>query len=127
MCQSIPKLYADERKVRPILLNLLSNAVKFTPSGGTIAVVAELGPGGQMVIAVEDNGIGIAPEDLQRALLPFGKVDGALARKHEGAGLGLPLTKSLIELREGLMEMQSKVDSGTRVAMLLPAERVLAS
>ena len=125
VAELVPKLYADKRKVRQILLNLLSNAVKFTPSGGTITVVAELGPGGQMVIAVEDSGIGIAPSDMHRALMPFGQVDGALARKYEGTGLGLPLAKSLIELHGGIMELQSEVGGGTRVAMLLPAERVL--
>jgi signal transduction histidine kinase/DNA-binding response OmpR family regulator len=120
----LPSLYADKRKIRQILLNLLSNAVKFTPTGGSVSVVAELGPGGQMVIAVQDTGIGIAPQDVDRALQPFGQVDGALTRKYEGTGLGLPLSRSLIELHGGVLELQSEVGSGTRIGMLLPAERV---
>ncbi len=121
----LPRILGDETKIRQILLNLLSNAVKFTPSGGQVTVSAEMAPGGGMVIAVADNGIGIAPEDLKRAMAPFGQVDGALTRKYDGTGLGLPLAKALIELHGGILEMQSEVGRGTRVAMLLPTDRTI--
>lgn len=123
VAERLPRLRADETKVRQILLNLLSNAVKFTPSGGTITVSAELATDGRVVVAVEDTGIGMAPEDLKSAMAPFGQVDGALTRRYEGTGLGLPLAKSLIELHGGILEMQSEPGRGTRVSMLLPAER----
>lgn len=123
--EPLPRLYADETKIRQILLNLLSNAVKFTPEGGTVTVIAEQAEDGRIVVAVEDTGIGMAPEDLTHAMAPFGQVDGALARKYEGTGLGLPLAKSLIELHGGILEMQSESGRGTRVAMLLPSERAI--
>jgi len=122
---NLPSLLADETKIRQILLNLLSNAVKFTPDGGRVIASAELATDGGLVIAIADNGIGIAPEDMKRAMAPFGQVDGALTRKYDGTGLGLPLAKSLIELHGGILEMQSELGRGTRVAMLLPAERTI--
>lgn len=121
----LPKILADETKIRQVLLNLLSNAVKFTPSGGRVTASAELASDGGMVIAVTDNGIGIAPEDMKRAMAPFGQVDGALTRKYDGTGLGLPLAKALIELHGGILEMQSETGRGTRVAMLLPTNRTI--
>lgn len=127
VAERLPRLRADETKIRQILLNLLSNAVKFTPSGGTITVSAELATDGRVIVAVEDTGIGMAPEDLKSAMAPFGQVDGALTRKYEGTGLGLPLAKSLIELHGGILEMQSEPGRGTRVSMLLPAGRSIWS
>ncbi len=121
----LPWLMADERRLKQILINLLSNAVKFTPPGGAVKVTAEL-VGAALCIGVEDEGIGIAPEDLERALEPFGQVDSALNRQHEGTGLGLPLTKRLAEMHGAAFEIQSSVGVGTRISITFPAERVLA-
>ena len=119
-------LTADERKLKQILLNLLGNAIKFTPKGGSITLENALEPDGVLELAVRDTGIGIAPEDIPAALDMFGQIDRALSRKYEGAGLGLPLSKSLAELHGGALSITSEVGVGTRVAIRLPAKRVHA-
>jgi two-component system cell cycle sensor histidine kinase PleC len=122
---SPPNLYADERKLRQMLVNLLSNAVKFTPAGGEITLRAEVDPDGGFVFSVADTGIGIAAENIQTALGTFGQVETALSRNHDGAGLGLPLTKALVELHGGTLELDSEIEVGTTVIIRFPAERVL--
>jgi PAS domain S-box-containing protein len=117
-------LFADERAVKQILLNLLSNAVKFTPEGGRVSVRTEIRPDGELVVLVEDTGIGIAPENIPRALAPFSQVDSSLSRRYEGTGLGLPLVKSLIELHGGRLELTSEIGRGTVAAVVFPARRV---
>ncbi|MEO5337597.1 MAG: PAS domain S-box protein [Magnetospirillum sp. WYHS-4] len=121
----LPGLNADERKVKQILINLLGNAVKFTPEGGNIALSARLDEEGAIVFAVEDTGIGIATGDIATALSPFGQVDGTLARKYEGAGLGLPLSKNLAELHGGSLVLESAPGIGTRVTVRFPPERTI--
>jgi signal transduction histidine kinase len=120
----VPPLLADERAVKQMLLNLLSNAVKFTPKGGRVVIAAELRADGSMAVSVVDTGIGIAPENIPRALAPFGQVDNAISRSTEGTGLGLPLVKSLMELHGGSFELQSEVGKGTRATIVFPADRV---
>jgi len=122
----LSRLFADERKIKQILLNLLSNAVKFTPAGGTVTTTVGLTPEGDFAITVADSGIGIAPEDLATVMAPFGQVDSRLARKYEGTGLGLPLTKALVELHGGSLSLESEVHKGTTVTALFPADRVRA-
>ena len=121
-----PHLVADERAVKQILLNLLSNAVKFTPDGGRVAVAAELRDDGSLAVSVDDTGIGIAPENIPRALAPFSQVDSTLTRRYEGTGLGLPLVKSLIELHDGTLEIDSEEGKGTLATVVFPAQRVRA-
>jgi signal transduction histidine kinase len=119
----LPRFRADRRRLRQILINLLSNAVKFTPSGGEIRVVAAR-EGDELAIVVADTGIGIAPEDIPKALERFGQVDGRLARNYEGTGLGLPFSKSLVELHGGRFGIESAgPGTGTRVTMIFPAAR----
>ena len=122
-----PALRADARKLKQILVNLLSNAVKFTESGGRITLTVWCGDDSGYEFQVIDNGIGIAPEDMGKALSQFGQVDSALARKHEGTGLGLPLTKSLVELHGGTLALQSEAGVGTTVTVRFPAERTVDS
>jgi len=81
---------------------------------------------GRMRIVVEDTGVGMAPEDIPTALAPFGQIESALSRKNQGTGLGLPLTKALVELHGGVLDLQSKVGHGTTATIILPAERVVA-
>jgi PAS domain S-box-containing protein len=116
-------LRADPRKLRQILLNLISNAVKFTPAGGSVKVEAERASDGDLLLRVIDTGIGIAAEDIAVALKPFGQVDGTLSRKYEGTGLGLPLTRAMVELHNGRIQIDSEIDQGTTVTIRLPAER----
>ena len=117
-------LYADKVKLSQILINLVSNALKFTPEGGRVELSAFLAGDGAFVFEVMDTGIGIAAEDLPKAMAPFGQVDASLSRKFEGTGLGLPLAKSLTELHGGHFEIHSQPGEGTRVNLRLPAMRV---
>jgi signal transduction histidine kinase len=127
-CQSeiaddLPRFFGDAAKLRQILINLLSNAVKFTPSGGKISVAVERNPDGGVAIRVSDTGIGIPSEKLPLALAPFGQVESGLDRRYAGTGLGLPLTKRLIELHGGTMEIDSEPGKGTTVTAQFPKER----
>jgi len=120
----VPFLLADERRMRQILINLLSNAVKFTPEDGEVTVATVRVPDG-LAIEVRDTGIGIAPEDIPKALTPFGQVDSKISRKYEGTGLGLPLVKHLAELHGGSLSIASEVNVGTTVTVLLPGLRIV--
>jgi PAS domain S-box-containing protein len=116
---------ADARRLKQMLLNLLTNAVKFTPSGGKVSLVVRPAAGGTLEFLVEDTGMGMDAADIVKALERFGQVDGGLARRHEGSGLGLPLTKSLAELHGGTLRLESQRGVGTRATIVLPANRVL--
>lgn len=107
-----------------MLINLLSNAVKFTPPGGSIEVCSEIEPDGAYTISVVDSGVGIAPEDIETALAPFGQIDSGLDRKYEGTGLGLPLTKSLIEAHGGTLTLESSLGVGTTIKVRFPSGRL---
>ena len=115
---------ADERRMRQILLNLLSNAVKFTLDGGEVRVSSFLKNGG-LVITVSDTGIGIAAGDIPKVMTSFGQVDSKVSRKYEGSGLGLPLAKHLVELHGGTLTLESQVDVGTTVTIILPSSRIV--
>lgn len=119
---AIPELWADERMLKQVLYNLLSNAVKFTPAGSvSLSARSTTGPGGERVcFAVEDTGIGIAPEDQVKLFQPFQQVDGSAARKFEGTGLGLSLCKQLVELHGGEISLTSEPDVGSRFSFWLP-------
>ncbi len=127
VADGMPQLLADETRVKQTLLNLLTNAIKFTPEKGKIAVSASLDDQRAVLIKVEDNGIGINPEDIPKILEPFQQVEDIMTRSHEGAGLGLPLAKSFMELHGGTLIIDSEVDQGTMVAMRFPPERTVAS
>jgi two-component system cell cycle sensor histidine kinase PleC len=124
--RALPRLRADERLVKQMLLNLLTNAIKFTPPGGQVNVSARVTDSGALAFAVHDTGVGIAPHDLPRVLEPYGQV--ATARKHnpEGTGLGLPLVKKMIELHGGTLELDSIPTVGTIATVTFPSERVTA-
>jgi signal transduction histidine kinase len=124
---NLPYLRADNRRLKQILLNLMSNAVKFTPSGGQVTVRVTLPEAGGIAIAVSDTGIGIATYDLAKALQPFGQIDSRMTRKYQGTGLGLPLTKSMIELHGGSLRLDSVVGRGTTATLWLPPSRVITT
>ncbi len=121
-----PRMRGDQRKVKQIIINLLSNAVKFTPPEGRVVVSTGIDADGGFRIAVADTGIGMAREQIEIALAPFGQVDGAHDRKHAGTGLGLPLAKSLTELHNGRLEIESTPGAGTTVTVHFPPERLVA-
>ena len=102
---------------------MLSNAIKFTKPGGHITVGAALGEDGEMVVAVKDTGIGMRPDDIPKALEPFGQIDSSLARRFEGTGLGLSLATQLTEAHGGRLVIDSEPNVGTTVRMILPRER----
>ncbi len=117
-------LHADERKLKQILVNLLSNAVKFTKPGGVVTLRTWCNVRSGFLFQVEDTGIGMAQEDIPKALAQFGQIDSALNRQYEGTGLGLPLSKTLTELHGGTLDLQSEPGVGTTVTLRLPAARL---
>jgi signal transduction histidine kinase len=124
----LPRLRADLRKIKQIVINLLSNAVKFTPEGGRVTVGAALAADGCVLLRVADTGIGISEDDLEKVLAPFGQAEGGLTRQYEGTGLGLTLTKALTELHGGRLEIESRTEgpeTGTTVTAIFPARRVI--
>jgi PAS domain S-box-containing protein len=123
----LPRLRADAKMVRQVALNLISNALKFTPRGGEVAVTAERGAGGDVVLVFRDTGIGISERDIETALEPFGQIQSSYSRKYAGTGLGLPLAKRLVELHGGTLTVESAVGRGTTVRASWPAARVIVN
>ena len=109
----------DAAKLRQIFLNLLSNAIKFTEKGGTICLSA-LALDDHVAVTVADTGIGMDPEDVEVAFQPFAQVDNRLERRYEGTGLGLPLTRALVDLHKGHIVIDSARGEGTRVTVSFP-------
>jgi signal transduction histidine kinase len=108
------RIMADRQRVRQVLLNLLSNAIKFTTDGGRIALEAAPTNGGAAVrVAVTDNGIGIAPDDQAKLFQEFVQLDASASRKYEGTGLGLALSRRLIELHGGTIGVESEMGKGS--------------
>jgi signal transduction histidine kinase len=122
----LPALRADERKLKQALLNLLVNAIKFTPTGGQVHLDIRCSDEEGYIFEVSDNGIGMARDDIPTALRQFGQIDSALNRKYEGTGLGLPLTKALVEMHGGRLELESRLGEGTTVTICLPHERIVS-
>jgi PAS domain S-box-containing protein len=122
--RDLPFIVCDERKLKQILINLMSNAVKFTEEGGKVSVQAILDHRGAVILKVMDTGIGISPDNIAKVLRPFEQAESSLSRTYEGTGLGLPLTKSLVELHGGKLEVESELGVGTTVTVSLPESRV---
>jgi cell cycle sensor histidine kinase DivJ len=117
----LPDITADKRAFKQILLNLISNAVKFTDRGGRITVSAAI-DGADMLLAVEDTGVGISADDLPRIGRPFFQARGAYNRRHDGTGLGLSIVQGLVALHGGEVKIASRVGEGTRVTVRLPLD-----
>ena len=117
----LPDIVADKRAVKQILINLISNAIKFTDRGGTVTVSADR-DGANILLIVEDTGIGIAPDDLARIGSPFFQARGTYTRKHDGTGLGLSIVKGLVKLHGGEMDIKSRPGEGTRIVVRLPLD-----
>jgi two-component system cell cycle sensor histidine kinase PleC len=126
----LPEIEADYRALKQVLLNLLSNALKFTPHGGTVRLTAELRRGGlgeQVRVNVHDTGIGISRDDLARLARPFEQIESQHSKTQQGTGLGLALTKSLVEMHDGSLEMTSEPGQGTTVSFTLPVRHLQTS
>ncbi len=115
----VPLIHADRARFVQIMYNLLSNAIKFTPAGGTVTISWTTAPA-SVAIAVQDTGIGIAPRDQQRVFEEFQQIDSALGRTQQGTGLGLALTKRLVESHGGTIILQSALDQGSTFTVILP-------
>ena len=120
----MPAILADPTRIRQILINLVGNAVKFTPAGGRVEIRADLTENGGAVLQVIDTGIGIAPEDIPRAMEPFCQLENTYTRRFGGTGLGLPLCRTLAERHGGSLAIDSEPGRGTTVTVQLPRQRV---
>ena len=119
------QLQADFKRFKQMLAHLLSNAIKFNVPGGSVQVCARNGSRGELLVSVIDTGIGIDIEDTQRIGVPFNRVEAALTAKTSGPGLGLSLTKGLIERHGGYMTIESEVGKGTAVTLTFPPSRLV--
>ncbi|MBL4667417.1 MAG: PAS-domain containing protein [Sneathiella sp.] len=123
----LPSVNCDPKMLKQVVINLLSNAIKFTPQGGKVSIHCVIEGDGSLALSVQDTGIGIRKEDIQKALTPFVQVDSELSRKYQGTGLGLSLSKNLMELHKGSLKVDSQFGEGTTVTIYLPPERVIRS
>jgi signal transduction histidine kinase len=117
----------DQQKFKQILLNLLSNAVKFTEPGGRVAIDIDADGEQGFRVTVRDTGIGISPADMGRLFEAFRQLDGGPSRRHDGTGLGLALTRKLVELQGGRIEVQSRLGEGSSFSVHLPRALPLAA
>ncbi len=116
-------IFADPRLVSQVFLNVLSNAVKFTPKGGSVSIAMQTQDSGAVCVTVTDTGIGIEPENIEKVFAPFVQIESSLARNYEGTGLGLPLSKNVMLLHGGTIELQSNIGQGTAARVTFPADR----
>lgn len=124
---AMPKIWGDERAIRQIVLNLLSNSIKFTPRGGDIWLKAGWTASGGQYLSVKDTGSGIPEDEIPIVLASFGQGSNSIKSAEQGAGLGLPIAKSLIDMHGGTFTLKSKVRIGTEVIITFPPERVMSA
>ncbi|MEX4007076.1 ATP-binding protein [Neoaquamicrobium sediminum] len=122
----LPEVVADLRSVRQIALNLLSNAVRYTQAGGQVIVSTSYEPSGDVVMRVRDTGIGMSLSEIDQALKPFKQINALKRGRHDGTGLGLPLTKAMVEANRARFSISSTPGEGTMVEITFPSTRVLA-
>ncbi len=125
--QNMPRLWGDERATRQIVLNLLSNSIKFTPQGGEIWLKVGWTASGGQYLSVRDTGSGIPEDEIPIVLASFGQGSNSIKSAEQGAGLGLPIAKSLIDMHGGTFTLKSKLRIGTEVIVTYPPERVMAA
>jgi len=125
MDKKLPSVIVDSRRFKQILVNLLTNAIKFTPEGGSVRLKVDEEEDGAIQLSVIDTGIGMDKEGISKALEKFGQIDSEQSRKHSGTGLGLPLTKELVEMHGGSLFIDSNLGGGTTIKVLIPKVRVI--
>lgn len=123
----MPRLWADERAIRQVVLNLLSNAIKFTPQGGEISVSVGWTSGGGQYVSIKDTGSGVSEEEIPTVLSQFGQGTNALKSAEQGTGLGLPISQALVNMHSGTFDFKSKLRVGTTVTISFPRERVMTA
>ena len=125
--RGMPKIWADERAIRQIVLNLLSNSIKFTPQGGEIWLKVGWTASGGQYLSVKDTGSGIPEAEIPIVLASFGQGSNSIKSAEQGAGLGLPIAKSLVDMHGGTFTLKSKLRIGTEVIVTFPPERVMSA
>ncbi len=127
LSNAVPQVVADIRSIKQIVLNVLSNAIRFTPSGGQIVVSSAYEPNGTVVLRIRDTGIGMTRSELELAMKPFRQVAGTARKRGDGTGLGLPLTKAMVDANRASFAINSAPNEGTLVEITFPPQRVLAN
>jgi PAS domain S-box-containing protein len=128
LSQSVPQIVADLRSIKQIVLNILSNAIRFTPSGGQIVVSTAYEANGSVSLRIRDTGIGMTRAELEQAMKPFRQVASSSKRvRGDGTGLGLPLTKAMVDANRANFSITSTPNEGTLVEITFPSQRVLAN
>lgn len=117
----------DGQRIKQVVLNLLSNAIKFTDQGGLISLTAGVAEDGSAYLNVTDTGIGMTGNEIETSLMPFGQVESGMTRNYDGSGLGLPLSKSVMEAHGGTLRIESVPSRGTSVTASFPHERMIAT
>ncbi len=126
LSQAVPQVVADLRSIKQIVLNILANAIRFTPSGGQIVVSTAFEANGSVILRIRDTGIGMTRSELELAMKPFRQVTGAARKRGDGTGLGLPLTKAMVDANRAAFAITSAPNEGTLVEITFPSPRVLA-
>jgi len=125
---ALPSVRGDAGKLRQVFSNLINNSIKFTPAGGSVTLAAQALADGGVSVRICDTGVGMTKEEVALALTPFAQVDAGLSRWQEGAGLGLPIARALVQLHGGTLEINSAKSMGTEVLITLPSRlRVTAT
>lgn len=119
------QMIGDPRLLAQVFLNLFSNAVKFTHKGGSVAISFEEVKNGSLRVRIKDTGIGIDPENIEKVFAPFVQIENSMSRNYEGTGLGLPLTKNIMELHNGSITLDSRLGEGTVAIVEIPKERLV--
>ncbi|MGI2032522.1 ATP-binding protein [Rhizobium panacihumi] len=127
LSQAVPQVVADLRSIKQIVLNILSNAIRFTPSGGQIVVSTAFEANGSVILRIRDTGVGMTRSELELAMKPFRQVTGAARKRGDGTGLGLPLTKAMVDANRASFAISSAPNEGTLVEVTFPSPRVLAN
>lgn len=122
----MPLIYADETRMRQLFVNLIGNAVKYSPRGRPVLVRHRLTEAGDVCIEVVDGGVGMTKEEIAIAMLPFGRTESAMRTGEAGTGLGLPISRAIVEAHGGRMLVESMPRRGTTVSVVLPANRLVA-
>ena len=123
----LPLVYADETRMRQLFVNLIGNAIKYSPPGRTVLLRHRIADNGDIRIDVVDGGVGMDPDGIAIALLPFGRTESAMRTGEAGTGRGLPLSKGIVEAHGGSLLIHSARHRGTTVSVTLPANRLMAA